>query len=325
MITSYLYQPGEPLRKNLSVEEYKQALESDENLLWLDIEKPSDDDIDILLNIFQLHSLTVEDCLVPNARPKVEEFPNYLFVALHAVRINHTEEEDEVEAVEVDICIGKNYVLTVHAEPIKGIKFNQERVEKNSHIITKGADFLFYAIADSIVDNYFPVIDELEDKIEELEDDLFVDPSSEKLNELYTLKKNIMFLRRSIGPFRDVINILLRGDFTQISAATHVYFRDIYDHLVRINDLISSNREILTGALDAYTTLSTNKLNEIMKVLTIIATIMMPLTLITGIYGMNFKFMPELEWRHGYLFAWFLMIIVTIGMLAFFKRRKWLS
>ncbi len=328
VVKSYLYQSDSILRKDLAVEEYSRALKDDKNLLWVDIEKPDDDDVDILLNVFGLHPLTVEDCLVPNARPKVEQFPNYLFVALQAVTLNQPEEEDEeeeVEAVEVDICIGKNFVLTVHADPIKGIKLNQDRIEKNSHIITKGPDFLFHSITDAIVDYYFPIIDKLEDKIEDIEDDLFSEADDEALNKLYTLKKNMMFLRRSVGPLRDVINILLRGDFDQISAGTHIYFRDIYDHLVRINDLIGTNREIITGALDAYAKISTNKLNEIMKILTIICTIMMPLTLITGIYGMNFKFMPEIGWKYGYLFVWGLMVIIIIGMLMFFKRRKWLS
>ena len=320
---SFLFTKDKQLKTSLSVKEISDALKDKSCMIWVDFEKPDDIEIEMLLNVFNLHPLTIEDCIMPNARPKAEHFPDYLFVVLHAIG-RHSQAE-EIEMMELDIILGKNFIVTVHNAPIPSIEAAEEKVKKSSPIMTKGPDFLMHSISDSLVDNYFPMIDKLDNKIDLLEDRLFGDESEDVLQEIFHLKNEIMVLRRSVGPQRDVINRFTRSDFSpMIKATTSVYFRDVYDHLVRMNDLLDSCRDSLTGSIDIYVSNASNRMNHIVKTLTIITTIFMPLTLITGIYGMNFRYMPELETKFGYLGVWIAMAIISIFMLIVFKRRKWM-
>jgi magnesium transporter len=201
---------------------------------------------------------------------------------------------------------------------------SKERIRKDSPIIKNGADFLLYAVIDYLVDSYFPIIHEFDDAVDRMSDELFREPSNETLKKIYTIKNEIVYLRRTIGPQADVMSILGRGDFPHISSQNSVYFRNIYDNLTRLNDTVGTSRDIVTGAMEAYVSIVSNRLNEIMKTLTVIATIMMPLTLIASIYGMNFKHMPELESKFGYPLIILIMAVLTGGMLYYFKRRRWL-
>lgn len=327
MIRSFLYEKeNDNIRTDIAVSEYKEVLKEEDNLLWVDVhdltglDKDFEDFIEILMSTFGLHALTVEDCIVPNARPKAEQFPGYIFIVLHAA--SSKKDILEEEPVELDICLGPNFIITFHSEPLKSIDVVLERCKKGSPIIKRGSDFLVYTIADTLVDNYFPIVDELDREADDIEDEVFEDQQENTLNKIYQLKKKIMVLRRIISPQRDVIRILITRDMPLIKSSTDIYFRDVYDHLVRVYDLLDASRDIVTSALESYMSIVSNRTNEIMRVLTVIATIMMPLTLLTGIYGMNFKFMPEFGWKHGYLFFWGIFIIISVGLLMFFKRKK---
>jgi len=212
----------------------------------------------------------------------------------------------------------------VHNDKIRSVTSNKEKVRKNSPVMENGAGFLLCSILDNMVDNYFPIINSFDDKVDDVSDELFRDPEKTTLNKIYNLKNDIMFLRRTVGPQLDTINMLLRGNYEFITASHIAYFRDVYDNLVRLNDIIGTSRDIITGALEAYTSVVSYKLNEIMKTLTVIATIMMPLTLIASIYGMNFRNMPEIASKYGYPAAMGLMLLIAIVMLCYFKRKKWL-
>lgn len=299
------------------------ALKDAETLLWLDLEDVDDDDIDILTEIFNLHPLTIEDIIMANARPKVENFKEYMFLIMFSMECPD-KNSGKVKTGEMNYCLGKNFLVTAHNGAISTLSMSKERVRKDSPIIKNGADFLLYSVIDSLVDSYFPIIYEFDNAVDKVSDDLFTAPSNDTLKKIYTVKNEIVYLRRTIGPQADVISILARGDFQLISPANAIYFRNICDNLTRLNDIVGTSRDIVNGAMEVYVSIVSNRLNEIMKTLTVIATIMMPLTLIASVYGMNFKHMPELGSKYGYPTVILFMFILTASMLMYFKRRKWL-
>jgi len=324
MYETFFYNPQSGLKTDiLSRDQMREALADEANLFWLDIHDMNDDDIDILTEIFNLHPLTVEDCIMVNARPKVENFKDYIFLVLFAME-SHDITKGKIITSEIDFCLGKNFLVTVHSETIATLTVSKERIRKQSPIIKNGADFLLYSITDVIVDSYFPIIHEFDNMVDVMSDELFQGPSNDTLKKIYALKNEIMYLRRTIGPQADVMSLLARCDYPYIKTTNAVYFRNIYDNLVRLNDTVGTSRDIVTGAMEAYVSVVSNRLNEIMKTLTVIATIMMPLTLIASIYGMNFKNMPELSHKFGYPGVLFTMGLITIVMLYYFKRKKWL-
>jgi magnesium transporter len=324
MFESYLYHPDSGLKTDISVQDMPEVLKDPRQLLWIDMQDMDDKDIDLLTTVFNLHPLTVEDLIMPNARPKVENFGEYISLVMFALQSQNNHQKGRVKAIELDCCLGRNFLITFHTDTLTPLALCKERIRKQSPIIMHGADMLLYSILDSCVDSYFPVISEFDNLVDEMSDELFKDPSQDTLKKIYSLKNEIMYLRRTIGPQADVISLVARGDFPLVASSNMIYFRNIYDNLVRLNDLVGTSRDIITGAMEAYVSIVSNRLNEIMKTLTVIATIMMPLTLIASIYGMNFKHMPELESRFGYPVVVALMITVTTVMLVYFKRRKWL-
>ncbi|NQT96060.1 MAG: magnesium/cobalt transporter CorA [Candidatus Omnitrophica bacterium] len=319
----FYWKKGEKVKAGLTVEEIRKVLNEKDSLLWVDIKEADDTDIDLLTNTFKFHPLTVEDCIMPNARTKIEIFPHYLFLNMFAMEL-HPHEEEEIKTVELDYCLGANFLVTVHSENVKSVAATKEKINKQSPIMEKGADFLLCSIIDMMVDNYFPIINMFDDRVDDVSDEIFKDPEKDTLNKIYNLKNEIMFLRRTIAPQSDTVNMLIRGNYEFITSSHVAYFRDVYDNLVRLNDIIGTSRDIITGALEAYNSVVSNKTNEVMKTLTVIATIVMPLTLIASIYGMNFRHMPELANRYGYPAAMGLMLLIAAVMLLYFKRKKWL-
>ena len=321
MIRSYLYDGDGSIECGLAPDRFRAALENEQNLLWVDIESPEDHEIELLLEVFELHPLTVEDCIMPNVRPKVEEFERYVFIVMQGLKRT----EGKLRAVELDVCLGKNFLITVRAEPIKSVDDDCARVEKKSPIFKRGADFLFYAIADSLIDSYFPFIDEVEIRVDEMETKLLESGSTkEMLRELLGVYNELMLLRRTLAPHREVLSRLNRGELPFIKPSNAIYFRDIYDHLLRMSDLVDSSREVTTMSLEAYATIVSNRLNEIMKTMTAFATLSLPLVIVTGIFGMNFGEHPELGPR--WIYQWLsLSIVATMPvMLFFFRKYRWL-
>lgn len=323
MYESFLYNSQGGLKTDIKPQEMQEALKDPSSLLWVDISAIDDADIDLLTGIFNLHPLTIEDFIMVNARPKVENFKDYIFLVMFSME-SHDKEKARINTSEVDYCLGKNFLITAHDNQVAAVCTNKDKIRKQSPIMKNGADFLLYSFLDCLVDSYFPIITEFDEMVDDMSDELFSEPSNATLKKIYGLKNEIMYLRRTIGPQADVATLISRGEFPFISQANSVYFRNIYDNLVRLNDIVGTSRDVITGAMEAYVSVVSNRLNEIMKTLTIIATIMMPLTLIASIYGMNFKHMPELSSKYGYPIAISCMAVVTVIMLAYFKRKKWI-
>lgn len=294
-----------------------------DTFLWVDVERPTQNDMQFLEKHFSFHPLAIEDCLTAIQRPKIDRYGKYLFIVLHAATL--AAHKDKATSLEVDTFVGESYVVTVHLKKIASVTSTWERCLKNSGVISRGAAYLFYFLADALVDNYFPILEKLDKEIQGVEDSVLKDAPPATVNKIFDLKETVLALRRLLGPQREAMNFISRGDYEPIiPAGLSMYFRDVSDLLARITDNLDTYRDMLTSALDGYRSATSNKLNEIMKVLTIICTIMMPLTLITGIYGMNFRFMPEIDYRYGYFLIMGVMLAIAIGMLFFFKKKKWL-
>ncbi|HUT04233.1 MAG TPA: magnesium/cobalt transporter CorA [bacterium] len=271
---------------------------------------------------FGLHSLTVEDIVNIHQRPKVEEFESYVFVVLKMLYLD--EATDQVIAEQISIVLGSGFVLSFQEREGDVFKSIRDRIRgANARIRHKGADYLAYCLIDAVVDHYFTILERMGDDIEKLEEQILSEPSRETLQGIWRSKSEIMFIRRCIWPLREVIGGLQRLESSLVQESTNLFLRDAHDHIIQIIDTVESFRDTLTGMLDTYLSTISNRMNEVMKVLTIIATIFIPLTFIAGVYGMNFKFMPELEWGFGYFAVLIAMGIVALGMVIYFFRKKW--
>jgi len=272
---------------------------------------------------FNLHPLILEDIVDTDQRPKIKDFVNYIFIILKMLYYDKNDNEMKVE--QVSLILGKNYVISFQER--EGDVFNsiRERIRNNIGRMRKAeADYLVYALMDAVVDNYFIIIEKLGEKIENLEDKVISRPKPVNLRVIHKLRRDLIFLRKSVWPLREVISILQRGESSLILESTNVYLRDVYDHTIQVIDTVETLRDIISGMLDIYLSSVSNRMNEIMKVLTIIATIFIPLTFITGIYGMNFRNMPEIKWVWGYPVVLLGMLIIGIIMVIYFKRKKWM-
>lgn len=274
-------------------------------------------------NYFGLHPLIMEDILNTDQRPKVEDFGSYLYIVLKM--LYHDERDNETKAEQVSVILGERFVISFQEK--EGDIFNsvRERIRNGKgRIRRQSSDYLAYALLDAVVDNYFIILEKHGEKVEELEDRVVTDPRPETLQEIHKLKREMIVLRRSVWPLRELISGLERGESLLFQKPTRIYLRDIYDHTIQVIDAVETFRDLLSGMHDTYLSSISNRMNEIMKVLTIIATIFIPLTFIAGVYGMNFEFMPELKWRAGYFLIWAVYAGIAVLMIFYFKKRKWL-
>lgn len=272
---------------------------------------------------FGLHELLMEDLVDTKQRPKMEDFDDYVFVVLK--RLSYDEKHYEIRGEQVSLVFGTNFVISFQER--EGDVFDpiRKRIRNGKGRIRRmGADYLAYALIDAVVDNYFIMLDNVEDRMEDMEEQLMVGPQPETLQAIHVLRRKMIFLRNQIWPLRGVVAELGRGESPLIHESTLIYLRDVYDHTIRAVETMEKFRDMLSGMIDIYLSMTSHKTNEVIKVLTIIATIFMPLTFITGIYGMNFKYMPELEWHWGYSVILFVMVAIGISMLVYFRRKKWL-
>jgi magnesium transporter len=272
---------------------------------------------------FGLHPLLLEDILNTDQRPKMEDYGDYIFVVLKMLYPG--ENKDEIEAEQVSLILGSNFIISLQES--EGDVFNpiRDRIRKSKGRIRKtGSDYLAYALLDAIVDNYFLILENISEKIEDTEQQLATNPSSETLQYIRELKNEMIFLRKSIWPLRELINGLERCESTLIHQSTGAYLRDVYDHTIQIIDTVESYRDMISGMVDIYLSSISNKMNEVMKVLTIFASIFIPLTFVAGLYGMNFEFMPELKWHWGYFALLAVMALIGISLVFYFKRKRWL-
>jgi len=236
----------------------------------------------------------------------------------------YNEQENLTKMEQVSLILGKNYVISFQEMSSDIFEPIRSRIRSGKGLIRKmKSDYLAYALVDAIVDNYFIILEYLGDRLEEIEEKMEIDPNPETLKEIYRLKREMIILRKSVWPLREVIRRLEKDELVLINKATHKFFRDVYDHTIQVIDTVEIYRDILSGIHDTFLSSTSHKMNEIMKVLTIIATIFIPLTFIAGIYGMNFKYMPELEWRGSYFLVWGVIVGIAVMMLLYFKRKKW--
>ncbi len=290
---------------------------------WIDV--VGIHNVDLIAQVgaaFNIHPLVLEDILNTNQRPKFDVWDDYTYVVLKILHMD--EESGEIVPEQVSIVLGKDTVITF--QEIEGDDFIPviDRIMNDQGRIRKmGADFLFYALMDAIVDNYFTIFEKLGERIEAIEEALIANPGRETINDIHYMKREMILLRKSVWPLREVVSGLGRGESKMIGEACLVYFRDIYDHTIQIIDTIEVFRDMLSGMVDIYLSSINIRMNGIMKVLTIITTIFIPLSFIAGVYGMNFKFMPETEHPYGYFIVLGAMAFIGLGMLAIFKMRKW--
>ena len=272
---------------------------------------------------FGVHPLVLEDIANTGQRPKVEDFENYIFVVLRMLMFD--EKENQTKTEQISMVLGPDFVVSFQERQGDVFDIIRERLRSNKGRIRKmGADYLAYSLIDAIVDNYFMVLEMLGEAIEGIEDKLVTEPKSETLQVIHDLKREVVFLRKSVWPLREVISRLERSESPLISKTTLVYLRDVYDHTIQVMDSVDTFRDTLSGMLDIYLSSVSNRMNEIMKVLTVIATIFIPLTFLAGIYGMNFKVMPELDQPWGYPAVLILMLTIAVVMLIYFRKKKWL-
>jgi magnesium transporter len=279
--------------------------------------------IEKLGTTFGVHPLVLEDIAHADQRPKMEDNKDYLYIVLRMFYID--EEKGSISSEQVSIILGTNHIISFQERTGDVFDMIRDRIRQGKgRIRSLGDDYLAYSIIDAIVDQYFVILESLGETIESIEDDLVKEPTPKTLGQIYDLKKEMIFLRKSIWPLREVISKLERGDSQLIQKDTHRYLRDVYDHTIQAIDTIETYRDMLSGMLDLYLSSTSNRMNEVMKVLTIIATIFIPLTFITGVYGMNFQFMPELVVSWAYPLVWVVMIVMVVGMLIYFRRRNWI-
>ena len=272
---------------------------------------------------YGFHPLVLEDILNTDQRPKVEDYGEYLYIVLKM--LDQSNQSNEILTEQMSLILGPSFVISFQEREGDVFDSIRERIRTGKGRIRKmGADYLTYSLLDSIVDNYFIVMEKLGEKIEFLEEELVKRPIPETLQTIHHLKREMIFFRKAVWPLREVIGSLERGELPLVKETTRIYLRDVYDHTIQVIDTIETFRDMVSGMLDIYLSSVSNRLNSVMKVLTIIATIFMPLTFIAGIYGMNFKYMPELEWKWGYPMVWLVVIGIGVFMLIYFKKKRWL-
>ena len=291
---------------------------------WINVDGLHDVElIEKLGTCYEIHPLVLEDIVNTDQRPKMEDFDNYIFFVLKMLYID--EKTQEIHSEQVSLILGKNYVISFQERVGDVFDSVRERIRNGKGRIRKmEADYLAYALVDAIVDHYFIILEKLGEEIEFIEEELITDPRPDTIRSIHDMKKELIFLRKSVWPLREVISDLERGESSLIHESTIIYLRDVYDHTIRVIEIIETFRDMVSGMIDMYISSVSNKMNEIMKVLTIIATIFIPLTFIAGVYGMNFEYMPELGQRWSYPFVWLIMVAIGILMFMYFRKKHWL-
>jgi magnesium transporter len=296
-----------------------------EAVAWLHVEGLHDIGLmEHLGDLYHLHPLTLEDILYTDQRPKMEDFGNYIYIVLKDFSLP-PEAGGQLLPEQISIVFGPHFLISFQEKQSPLMEPIRERIRAARGWIRKaGADYLAYTIIDAIIDQYFILLEKLGENIESLEEQLVTRPGRDTLHAIQNIKREMLYLRKSVWPLREAVSALQRTDSPLMDAATDLYLKDVYDHTIQIIDTVETYRDMLSGMLDIYLSSVSNRLNEVMKVLTIIATIFMPLTFLAGVYGMNFKYMPELEWHWGYFMVLGIMITVALSMVHFFRRKKWL-
>ena len=328
MIKSIYYVPGKPIRKDIPPEEFPKLVRNRNGLLWIDFSGEPESSSLPILQAFGFHPLAIDDVLQETHVPKLDDWGEYLYIVLNYMMISENGEYWDTEVDELDIFLGHNYLITHHDNPVTAIDATWAACDRDQRTFQDGADHLLYKITDNLVTEYMPTVEKIDAAIDEIEDQVFDRPSPRTLERLFALKRVLLAMRRILLPQREVLNKLARDDYHVIDPKDRIFFRDIYDHLVRLHDLNESLRDLVGGALDTYLSVVNNRMNEVMKTLTIITTLFMPLAFVTGFFGMNF-FEPL-----GLMKAWttspvfYIMLAVTFflpfSMFLWMRRQTWI-
>ncbi|HLP17878.1 MAG TPA: magnesium/cobalt transporter CorA [Bacteroidota bacterium] len=315
-----------------SLKDLVTAARSTDGVLWVDLDDPTEaEEETVLVSLFDFHPLAIEDCQRARREdaphlPKVEDFGEYLFVIFNPIETHFGDdkliEHADITSVQLSAFITERVLVTHHYTQIEGTRFAAELCSKNALTLQRGPDFLFHLIIDKIVDDYAPMLEALDDEIDAIELEVFARPSQRTMARILRIKQNIMTIRRVATYQREMLNRLSRGEFDLITQEEMIYYRNVYDHLVRMTDVADSYRDITSGLLDAYLSVTSNNLNQIMKVLTIISTIFLPMSVITGLFGMNFKIIPGADLEYGFWVAITIMMFVAAIMLVTFRKKK---
>jgi magnesium transporter len=323
MFKAYACVPGEQAVE-ITKEQVAEKLADGKSQLWVDISSPIEEHQEFLRDVMHLHPLAIEDMSHPRMLPKVEEYEGSLFLILHDIILMDKEGEERLRTYELYVFIGKNFIVTARNHRIRAVDAYHGELTTLTHLFVRGSEAVAHAILRRMIDSYFPMMDRIEAKLDEEEEQIFNSPSSRDLQRIFSLRKDIVKLRSIATQQLDVINRIALGEFEVLTPHGLLLARDLYDHLYRLSEKAASFRELTMGLLDAYLSQASNKMNETMKVLTVIATIMLPLGIVVGYYGMNFKFIPGLDHPYGWLYTLIGMGVVITSMLSYFKYRKWL-
>jgi magnesium transporter len=291
--------------------------------VWIDSTDRNSEIEAFLRDRLAVHPLVIEDIFGDRTTPKVEDYGSFVYIVMHGVR-RDAQCPESLETIELDIVLGSNWVFTHHSLPTRSVEGLIEELQRNPRVLLRGSAYVVHALLDHLTDHYLPVVDRFDDEIDEIEKSVVEEPSPAMLRKLFLMKRSLQKLRRLSTYHRDLLQRLARGEFELIPDKALPFFRDVYDHFVRIADLADSYREMVTAALEIYMSVTANRTNDIMKVLAMISTIMLPLTFIAGLYGMNFEHIPEFKWTYGYPYALSLMAVVSLALCYFFRRRKWI-
>jgi magnesium transporter len=322
MIRSFVFSEGKLIQRDLDLDTLR-LVNADKGLIeWVDLDNPTDDEIKAILEgVFQFHPLAIEDCVTPSSLPKVEDYESYLFIVTHAIDFTR---DQKFASTELDLFLGKEYLVTFHRDPLKSVQATIDRITKTGGVIARGPDRLAHTLLDFVIDNYQPVIAELGEELEELEESILAKTTGEKsINEILQVRSDFARLRSIVRPQRDLIERIARGDSKLIRPLMLPYFRDLRDNLLRLEDTAVAYHERLLMAFDIYLNKAAFEANEGIKFLTAITAVTLPAVIIGGWYGMNFEHMPELKWQHGYILAWILMLSTTLVMIYYIKKKKW--
>ncbi|HXF84026.1 MAG TPA: magnesium/cobalt transporter CorA [Anaerolineales bacterium] len=326
MIRSVYYTQGKPVRRNIPSHEFPNLIKKKQGLLWVDFTNEPAENCLPILNSFGFHPLAIDDALQETHAPKLDDWGDYLYIALNYMDFSDDTWQTEID--ELDIFLGQNYIVTHHDFPIAAIEETWVSCERDPRILQNGADHLLYKIADHLIADYMPTVEKIDAALDQIEDQVFNYPTPKTLESLFALKRVLLAMRRILLPQREVMNKLARDDYRVIDPRDRIFFRDLYDHLVRLHDLNESLRDLVSGALETYLSVINNRMNDIMKTLTIITTLFMPITFITGFFGMNF-FEPVANlaaWTGRQVLAATLAIILLFpfGMYLWMRHRKWI-
>ena len=305
-----------------SRQELAKAFWDKDGLIWVDLEDPTEFESEIMIELFNFHPLAIEDCLMDHSEPKLDDYDEHLFLVTHEMAETA---DEELKTIELDLFVSKSYVVTFHKAPLPSITQLRDQIRReNGSTVLEGTDTLVHAILDRLVDHYLPILTEHERRIDEIEERLFAARADDFLRRILKIQKDVLFLKRMMSPQRETISHLSRSARSFVRPKNLIYFRDIYDHLFRYHQMAEELHGMVNGILQIHFSHVSHRLNQVIKTMTVIATLALPMIVVSGIYGMNFAHMPELEWRYGYFFVIGLMVLISVSLLSWMKMKKWL-